>query len=776
MNITITVTKPDGTTQTLGPYNTDDVGSLPTYYTPTTTGTYYFQMSFPGQTVVGTDAFTGLPVNNYYEPCTSANVPLTVQTAPILPYPTYPLPTGYWTNPISSELGGSWAPISGNWLGIQGSYDISGKFNPYTTAPNTAHVVWTKDVTYGGLVGGDFGSVDYYTGMSYENKWSPPIIISGKLYYNTPATPCYGFYCVDLRTGQTIWYQNGSATTATTSEPVTGGSNAYSHLSMGQLYNYGSPNQDGVIPYLWGTSGSTWSMYDAQTGNWILDLDNATGAIGLGLFQSPLVYDSQGDMLLYMVGDTWVAMWNSSAVQGMLAGTSGPSAWEWRPPMGSILNWQTGIQWNVTVAGYPGQSIQQVGPAYPGQSIENVADDVIIASSPGTTTIPATYVHIGYNATTGQEIWRQTRTGYKGLGPLWDGIGPMDDGVYTVFDMAALSWYGYNASTGQQMWGPTTPYTSAWGFYMWGVGSPSTIAYGCLYSADYDGTVHCYNVTTGQHLWDSAPLVSGLETPYGVYPFYGGITVADGKLYIATGEHSPMAVLYQGEKLCCFDATNGNLLWSFPGWFNPSGLGAGTCPGPAVADGYLVSLNVGDGQIYCFGKGQTATTVSASPVTLASGEPTTIQGTVTDQSPGAAGTPAVSDASMTQWMEYLYQQLPKPTNATGVKVTLTALDPNNNTENLGTVTTDITGHYGLMWTPPVPGYYTITATFAGTNSYFSSSAETGIGVDSAASASAVSALAPSTSSAPTVTYVAIAAAVIIIVALVAALMLRRRRK
>ena len=48
------------------------------------------------------------------------------------------------------------------------------------------------------------------------------------------------------------------------------------------------------------------------------------------------------------------------------------------------------------------------------------------------------------------------------------------------------------------------------------------------------------------------------------------------------------------------------------------------------------------------------------------------------------GLPCVSDASMTQWMEYVYEQQPEPTNVTGVPVTLTAIDPNGNFVTLGT--------------------------------------------------------------------------------------------
>jgi hypothetical protein len=47
--------------------------------------------------------------------------------------------------------------MAGNWLGNpirEGYYNISGNFNPYTTAPNTAHVVWTTQQEFGGITGG----------------------------------------------------------------------------------------------------------------------------------------------------------------------------------------------------------------------------------------------------------------------------------------------------------------------------------------------------------------------------------------------------------------------------------------------------------------------------------------------------------------------------------------------------------------------------------------------------------------------------------------------
>ena len=78
-------------------------------------------------------------------------------------------------------------------------------------------------------------------------------------------------------------------------------------------------------------------------------------------------------------------------------------------------------------------------------------------------------------------------------------------------------------------------------------------------------------------------------------------------------------------------------------------------------------------------------------------------------------------------MEYLYEQQVMPTNATGVTVSLDAIDPNGNYVHLGDVTTDLDGTYGLQVNPSMlqagPGTYKVIATFTGTNSYGASEAE-----------------------------------------------------
>jgi hypothetical protein len=88
------------------------------------------------------------------------------------------------------------------------------------------------------------------------------------------------------------------------------------------------------------------------------------------------------------------------------------------------------------------------------------------------------------------------------------------------------------------------------------------------------------------------------------------------------------------------------------------------------------------------------------------------------------GTPAISDASMTAWMEYLFEGQAKPTDATGVPVSLSAIDPNGNLVTIGTTTSDMNGNYGLLFKPDVPGTYQIIANFAGSKAYGPSTATT----------------------------------------------------
>jgi hypothetical protein len=264
----------------------------------------------------------------------------------------------------------------------------------------------------------------------------------------------------------------------------------------------------------------------------------------------------------------------------------------------------------------------------------------------------------------------------------------------------------------------------------------SAVAYGNLYSTGYSGIVYCYDLTNGNLLW-TYKASGGFAVPSGTYSLLM-TAIADGKIYLQSYEHSANAPHWAGSKMRCINATTGDEIWTLYGWGNSS-------PNP-VADGYIVYLNAYDMQIYCIGKGPSATTVSASPEVSVHGDGVLVKGTVTDIATGTKqkeqagrfpnGVPAVSDASMGSWMEYVYTQKPRPTEAVGVEVSLDAVDPNGNYVHIATVTSDITGAYGYKWTPEVPGTYQIIATFAGSAAYGASFSQTYVGVDEAPPATA----------------------------------------
>ena len=189
--------------------------------------------------------------------------------------------------------------------------------------------------------------------------------------------------------------------------------------------------------------------------------------------------------------------------------------------------------------------------------------------------------------------------------------------------------------------------------------------------------------------------------------------IADGKIYLQSYEHSANAPHWQDSKMRCINATTGEEIWAVFGWGNSS-------PNP-VADGYIVYLNAYDMQLYCFGKGPSATSVStqndAGGIQIMGSVIDTAAGTNQEEQAGRFphGVPAVSDASENAWMEYVYTQKPLPTNITGVPVSLDAIDPNGNSIHLGDVTSDANGYYCLLVNPNVlsagAGTYKVIANF-----------------------------------------------------------------
>ncbi len=352
--------------------------------------------------------------------------------------------------------------------------------------------------------------------------------------------------------------------------------------------------------------------------------------------------------------------------------------------------------------------------------------------------------NLGFGATL---LWNKNITvPLPGKNYTWTiGAVNYDNQVFSVRCSQTGQVWVYSLKDGSMLWGPT-PQFGPMSYY----GGSNAVYYGKLVECNtMDGTMAAFNTQTGKQLWTYNATGPGFESPYGVNMPLSIWCVADGKIYTYSTEHSPSKPLWRASYIRCINITDGKELWKLP--YYHQFIGA-----EALADGYIVGCSDYDNLIYCIGIGPSATTVSASPGAISLASPVMITGTVMDVSPGTKnptqqalfpnGVSAVSDASQDDFMSYVYEQQAMPSNASGVQVHLTAFDPNNNTEDLGYTTSDASGFYHISWTPPVYGDYVVTATFAGSNSYGGSSAETAFTVFKPAVAAPAVTAAPSSHS------------------------------
>jgi len=839
-NYAVDITSPTGKVEHFGPFTSDAPGSCYISYTPTETGIYSVTFTFPGQYLSRTGP-TGLVgpdsvyVGDYYQP-SNASTTFTVTQTPVTYFQEAPIPGSYWTRPIN-ENNQFWSVIASNWLGQNEFGATYLKYNPYGRAPDTAHVMWTYPLTWGGIVGGDNAIspyMSYYSGTQYQLKFTNPIIMNGIVYFSLPANNAItgnGVTAVDLRTGKTLWTNPDIAS-----------------VNFGQLYDFESPNQHGTTGiYLWVTgfagvsirgtgivnpgaaavsalSGSypvgtdlgavpavTSTTAVVSTTGWMA-IDPQTGKLLFNETNVPFgtrAYGPQGEWLIYNIGranstapTTYLWQWNNTKLPGNdVAG--GITQWI---PGNTNWNMSTAYDWNVTLtqplyqtktpigafggfglaAAYdPATGLYTNNPTivriFPGDKIYGQSSGM--QQTPGTgagytgTPDPFTLWAINLNASRGQigqVMWVKNYSAPANNITVCIGAGDAD--VATLYYKETMQWVGIDMLTGNQIWGPTATETPAWNFYTGttGLTNPIGVGNGHLYVAGYGGVLRAYNLKTGKVDFTygndpNDPKNSTItpETAYGDYPTQVA-AIADGKVYLVEEEHSLNAPAYHGAMTRCVNATDGTLLWQV--------YGISSWQEQAVADGYYVWFNCNDQRIYCIGPGPSATTATASPSVITRGNSVLITGTVTDQSPNTdlKGTACISDADQSLWMDYMVEKsVAAPMNAKGVEVTLDAVDPNGNFIHIDTVTSDSSGMFKKMFTPEVPGEYTIIATFAGSGSYGASYAETAIGVLEAPPASPTPT--PAAPLPPIETYFIVATvAIIIAIAIVGILLLRKR--
>ncbi|MCW4003787.1 MAG: PQQ-like beta-propeller repeat protein [Candidatus Bathyarchaeota archaeon] len=822
-DMTITITKPDDANETLGPFYSDPTGVAYTTYTPNQVGEYRFFLNYPGQ-VMSLTGPTGLPanlpdllarggdqwVNDTFLGSTATEY-LTVQEEQIPKIPDTPLPTEYWTRPIEGQ-NSAWATIASNWLGGSHIGGYANLWQKYGTAPNSPHIMWTRPIETGGIVGGTGDipgigpDVGFYSGGSYEGRFTNAMIMFGRLYYAEPlghSNTGGGYTCLDLRTGKVMWHRDDIA--YTTGNTSTGAPNTILVPAFGQLFDYESQNQHGVVGgILWALSTEAgvriWSAYDAFTGKWLFNETNApifTGRTG-DQEQSVLYYTPKGEYIRYVLNynrtarSGWLALWNNTRQNVGLelvdpGGGTGTNAFQWRPN-GKSVNMSNAYSWNVTItADLSGLSAPIIVGAIPGDIILGTSStfNAFIAYGAGTPDPYTIWAISDKPESRGQLLWIKNYTAPTGDVTRSFSLAPIDtvNRVFFMRDMETMSWLGYNLDNGNLLWGPLTGNKRAYSYFGSGLGAGPIgwPAYGNLYTQGYGGEIVCYDGKTGKILWLYNNTYSGIETAWGYYPIFIG-AISDGKVYAFNNEHSPNYPLYKGEKVYCINATTGEEIWTLLGWAGQSG-GPGTST-MIQAEGYLAYYNYYDNQIYVIGKGPSKLNVNAPSVGVTTATPITISGTITDISAGSQqdavlsnfpnGLPCVSDASMNGWMEYVYMQKPCPANVTGVPITIDVIDSNGNYRNIGTIISDGSGTFAFTWTPDIPGDFTVITTFAGSESYYPSSAEAHF---HAATVAPTASPPPEISLEPTQMYVlGMGIAIIVVIIVIGALILLALRK
>jgi hypothetical protein len=726
----VELTKPDGEVEMLGPYKTDATGGTGGTFTPTEVGTYYLRTYFPEQVTpeyAGGYFQVAPPSGAIMEEAWSEMVELVVQEEAIATFPGIPLPDEYWTRPIDDQAWG-WSSIAGNWLGDQVSMDASppaqtlyADYNDY--APESGHVLWAKQLTMGGLAGGQMGYQGFDQGDAYEPKWTGAVIIGGKLFYNqfetTGGTSLeQRVVAVDLHTDEELW---NKILTTPDGTMVT--------LSFGQVYYFPGYNLHGVFDFLWATEGggffggpTKWHAFDPFSGRWVYSME--------GVPSGTRVYGPNGEIIIYTVNtkNGWMTKWVSDRVVTPGGGVGGGSF----NPQGQVYTAEdvaVGIEWNVTIpTGLPG-------------SVDKVREGIILGTNFDKYTMSYDTLSMWALSIEPEEegtlLYNKTWSTPISIGHYDVQDASAEDDVFCVSVAESRTHYGFRLSTGEQIWGPTEPqhYTDKWGYAS--SNSWDNIYDGKYFSGNYGGELWCRDVQTGDTLWVLNITDYYNENLHNTKWRFRPAFFADGKLYIENTEHNPFDPQHRGAPFACIDIESGEEIWRLPY------RGSEWSSTPIIGDSIIAMYNNYDQRICAIGKGPSETTVTIKNNVISKGSSVLIEGIVMDISPGTEdsdlqlrfpkGVPAVSDNDMTDWMLYVYNQFERPVDVEGVEVFIKVLDPKGEWYSTH-VTSNSDGTFSHMWTPSVVGEYHVTAMFEGSKSYYASEATTSFGVNEAAAA------------------------------------------
>ncbi len=149
------------------------------------------------------------------------------------------------------------------------------------------------------------------------------------------------------------------------------------------------------------------------------------------------------------------------------------------------------------------------------------------------------------NASTGSIIWTTLAHGPM----IFNGA--YSDGRYFIGGTDDNTIYCFNSTDGQILW-TYSPGTD--GYFTCG----PAVAYGLVYEMNKDGYLYAVNVDTGVLVWKYKGPDETLIWP-------GMPTVADGKIYVTTGELAQYVTDYKTySQFACLNAYTGQVLWTLP--------------------------------------------------------------------------------------------------------------------------------------------------------------------------------------------------------------------
>jgi len=708
LGLSVTITDPEGGTSTISDIKTDSTGGTGVSFYPDKVGLYTLVAHFPEQVQRGTT----------YLASDSPPVELEVLAEKVPVYPGHSLPSNYWTRPIDAQLR-EWSAITGSWPNTPRNL-----YAPYNDGPETAHILWTKPLTQGGLTGGELTGLSFEIGDAYEGKWtgssgglsmwsSTAIIVTGKLYYqeSTQEDPVV-YHCVDLHTGEELWSKVFMDNRT---------------IAFGQTFHFDGINYHGAFEYIyvtsgggWGGGSQTWYAFDSYTGDWMFTMNNIPSGTNM--------YGPNNEICRYVI-DTragTVSLWNTTEV--VMKGLNVNSAGSWGSNVhGRTLDGSRGIMWT-----------ESIETGLPGSVQASFLNDRLIGASASTSAVTVWGINVNASdGAIGRTLFTNTWTPPAAWADMGLSVSGFQSGwqVWSQEDRVGILWikdlrehYAFSLNDGTYMW--STPSQSYQDAFDDTPADARAIAYGKFYSASLSGIVYCYDIQTGDELWRYEATDPYSEYLFGNTWWLKPLFITDGKIYVAHLEHSPIDPRPRGGPFICLNATDGTEIFRINGAFRQTRWGGRGI----IGDSIIATMDTYDQRVYAIGKGASVTTLTASPKVVAKGSSIVIEGTVMDVSPGTKdidmqlrfpkGVPAISDEDMSEWMLYVYKQFEMPEDATGVTVVFNWVDSEGVWHDMDRTKTDTSGTFSYVWHPDTEGTCKIIATFEGSGGYYGSRAET----------------------------------------------------